>query len=50
MVDVNNPTYDENRNAEKLVWITGTVESCSNACEKILNIIQEEKIKENDKL
>lgn len=47
MVDVNNPTFDKNGNAEKLVWITGTVENCSNACEKILNIIQKEKTNEN---
>lgn len=48
MVDVNNPTVDQNGNAEKLVWITGTIENCSNACQKILEIIQKER--ENKKL
>lgn len=42
MVDVNNPTYDENGHLEKVIWISGALDNCTNACHRIMEIIQGE--------
>lgn len=42
LVDVNNLTYDENGNPEKIIWISGTLDGCSNACFRIMQVIQGE--------
>lgn len=42
LVDVNNFTFDENGNSEKIIWISGSLDGCSNACLRIMQIIQDE--------
>lgn len=42
LVDVNNLAYDENGNTEKIIWISGSLDGCSYACLKIMQIIQDE--------